>query len=432
MAARVLAFYLLGMIMAVSASATIKEYVALAPNAGGSATSTAFEWVAVEYPTDVSSAKDVTLTKVSQSVGELGSWYGLDPGGVMLTAKIYGDNLYAMMPSSSGNSGGCCSDRLRIYPRNGGGKYTEIKLDAVVQDALGTTTAHASHTFDVTKLPDGTLAALFVVRYTETGLSGAVCDAIVGINLADGSLVPTASGAKNFNLFKDAGTTSSSEDARYKIMFSKSSGTEEWHGNGVQRFTSSSGVTLLAHTHRFNQEAVIFKDPFTYKEGGGEILQRFGTPSGHHFGVEKSASSFTGGVHNVWYTPKSQALGGVESISLFVNSQDGKSQAYEFALSLKEQGSSGDPGDDTVFATKSVHATCSFTAGAQGGTRTIGNGVFLVTSGIDATGLEVADVSGNTKSLKYSSGNAEFPPAGGTPLYDPFIRVIASSTEVVV
>lgn len=349
----------------------------------------------------------------------------------MLTAKIYGDNLYAMMPWSSGNDGGCCADRLRVYPRNGGGKYTEIQLDAVIQGALGTTTAHASHTFDVTELPDGTLAALFVVRYTETALSSAVCDAIVGINLADGSLVPTASGAKNFNVYTEAGTTSSSDDSRYKIMFSKSSGTEEWHGNGVQRIASASGVTVLAFTHRFASEAVVFKDPFTYKDGG-KILQRFGTPSGHHFGVESSASSFTGGVHNVWYTKQSLALGGVESISLFVNSQDGKSQAYEFALSLKEQGSSGDPGDDTVFATKAVHATLSFTASAQGGARTIGNGVFLVASGSDATGLEVADVSGKTKSIAYSSSGMEFPPSGGVPLYDPFIRVMAVSANVIV
>merc|ERR1712039_881636 len=105
-------------------------------------------------------------------------------------------------------------------------------------------------------------------------------------------------------------------------------------------------------------EAVVFKCPYTYQDGG-KIMGRFGTPSGHHFGIDASASAFTGGVHNVWYTAKSQALSGVESISLFVNSQDGKSQAYEFALSLKEQGSAGDPGDDTVFSTKSVHATCS-------------------------------------------------------------------------
>jgi hypothetical protein len=405
----------------------------MAPNAGATVTDTALEWVELEYSEGVSSANDVKMTKVSQSVAALGSWYGLDPGGVMLTAKVYGDNLYAFMPWSGGNDGGCCSDKLRIYPRDGGGKYTELALDKVVQSALGTTTAHASHTFDVTKLADGTLAALLVVRYTETGLGNALCDAIVGINLADGSLVQTATGKKSFNVYKEVGTTSSTGEQRFKIKFSSSSGTEEWHGNGVQRFTSSSGATLLAFTHRFGKEAVIFKDPFTHADGG-KILQRFGTFSGHHFGVSSSASSFTGGVHNVWYTPKSLALGGVESITLFVNSQDGKSQAYEFALALKEEGGSGDPGDDTVFATKSVHATCSFKAQAQGGARIIGNGVFLVASGTDATGLQVADVSGNTKSIAYSSKDisSEFPPSGGAALYDPFIRVVASSQEVIV
>merc|ERR1712139_514986 len=101
---------------------------------------------------------------------------------------------------------------------------------------------------------------------------------------------------------------------------------------------------------------------------------------------------------------------------------------------MGEQGSKGDPGDDTVFETKSVHSTCSFTAQAQGGARVIGNGVFLVMSGADSTGLEVADLSGKTKSIGYSSSGLAFPPGpgGSAPLYDPFIRVMASSQTVVV
>ena len=84
-----------------------------------------------------------------------------------------------------------------------------------------------------------------------------------------------------------------------------------------------------------------------------------------------------------------------------------------------------DTGDDTVFNVDYVFAKCTFQAMAQGGARTIGNGVFLVMSGADATGLEVADTAGNTKSEAYALG-------GAAPLYDPFIRVMATSSQTTI
>ena len=104
---------------------------------------------------------------------------------------------------------------------------------------------------------------------------------------------------------------------------------------------------------------------------------------------------------------------GKETISLFVNAQDGKSAVYEFQLNLVEESNND---DDTVFRTTYVSASCSFTAPAQGGTRIIGDGVFLVMSGADHTGLEVVDVSGNSHSQAYTLGTAN--------LYDPFVRII--------
>ena len=46
-------------------------------------------------------------------------------------------------------------------------------------------------------------------------------------------------------------------------------------------------MTLLAFTHRMMAEAVVFKDPWTYKStnGGGTILQRFGTPKKWDSGI---------------------------------------------------------------------------------------------------------------------------------------------------
>jgi len=181
----------------------------------------------------------------------------------------------------------------------------------------------------------------------------------------------------------------------------------------------------------------IFKDPFIYanQEGGGQIVQRFGTPSLYneygvssvrYFGLKSTASYFGSGVHNVFYTKSSQstAMKGKETISMFVNDQDNKAAAYEFAFSPVEEGSKQDPGDDHVFDVDYVFAKLSFQAQAQGGARTIGNGVFLAMSGADATGLEVADTAGKTHSIAYSNGTH--------PLYDPFIRVMTASTEVLV
>ena len=43
-----------------------------------------------------------------------------------------------------------------------------------------------------------------------------------------------------------------------------------------------------------------------------------------------------------------------------------------------------------VFATDSVHARCSFRSAHMGGARPLGDGVFLVASGQDGTGLEAS------------------------------------------
>jgi hypothetical protein len=418
----------------------ILEYVAMGPNSDKG--STTLQWVAVEYDEGVSSASDVSLSLVGSAVTDLGAWYGLDTGTLALTAKIVGDNMYALYSQDeyTASGGGCCADTLRIYSRTGGGQFTSMNLTSVVQTGLNNTDAYVSHTFDVAMLQDGTLAALFQVKYLESAIGNAYADAIVGMNILDGSLLKTASGASAFNMYEVAGTTSRrSKDSRFKIQYYSDSNTktgEEFHGNGVQRFTSTDGTAYLAFTHRTDAEAVIFKDPFTYSigNGGGLIVQRFGTPSLYsssgatretrYFGLQSSASAFASGVHNVFYTASSysSSLKGKETIALFVNKQDDKSAVYEFVFNPVEEGSTADSGDDTVFDVDYVFAKCTFTAPAQGGTRTIGDGVFLVASGGDTTGtgFEIVDSSGSSKNQSYT--------LGGVPsLYDPFIRVLATT-----
>jgi hypothetical protein len=60
------------------------------------------------------------------------------------------------------------------------------------------------------------------------------------------------------------------------------SGEEQWHGNGVLRFTTKDGTNLVAFTQRMAAQAVIMRDPWVHASaaGGGKIVQRFGTPSG--------------------------------------------------------------------------------------------------------------------------------------------------------
>jgi hypothetical protein len=369
-------------------ASNIREYVALGPNAGQNGNST-LEWVEVEYPHGVSSAKDVSLSVVKNALPELGAWYGLDTDGLALTAKIVGDKMYALYDQSGeGSGGGCCADTLRVYERNGGGKFTALHLTPLVEKALNSTDAHVSHTFDVTTLNDGTLAALFQVKYVEHGTGGDYADAIVGMKISDGTIIKTASGATCFNMFAEAGTLSTtSKESRFKIQYyldNPVSGVagEQYHGNGVLRFVAKSGITYLAFTHRMAAEAVIFKDPC------GKIVQRFGTPSLYtsdgstktrYFGLTSSASAFVSGVHNVFYTSASASasLDGKETISLFVNAQDAKSAAYEFVFDPVQEGSQADTGDDSVFDVGYVFAKCTFQAMAQGGARIIGNGVFF-------------------------------------------------------
>jgi hypothetical protein len=416
--------------------AGIKEYVALAPNDvfHEENRSLALEWVAVEYPEDASSTADVSVTAVRESVPELGAWYGLATGGLADTAKIVGSTLYALNSRDPGHDEiwgeGCCANTLQLYPRDGG--ISEISLDPVVQKATGTELAHASHTFDMTEI-EGAAVALFVVKYHEP-LINTSAGAIVGMAM-NGSIVPTADGSLSFRLLQEAGTFSTDpSESIFKIQYHNAVEShlpaEQYHENGVQRFTTKSGVKVLAVTHLIQSEVVLFKDPFSYpkSDGGGSILQRFGTPmhfgtdglvSDRYFGLNPSVSRFNH-VHNIFYQAASKSFTGSESLSLFVNSQDGAAAAYEFELNLVDEDSTDDP-DDTVFEVDYVSARCISWAFSQGGARPIGNGVFLVMSGSNQTGLHVVDTAGHVKIHPYSDPQT---------IYDPFIRVLAD--EVVV
>jgi len=201
---------------------------------------------------------------------------------------------------------------------------------------------------------------------------------------------------------------------------------EEWHGNGVIRFESLAGMTVLAYTARFANEAVLFKDPFTYSaaEGGGEIVQRFGTfktsnrGDSRTFGLDDSKGVEITGVHNLWY----QRYGERETLTMFANavSTDSMSHVFEFDIKLTSE-SEADKSDD-AFATDYTDVPFSYLAQAQGGARPLGDGVWIGAAGVGSfSGFDIVDKSGNSKQL---SGSGMF--------YDPFVRVVVSSDSDVV
>jgi len=414
-------------------AANAVEYVALVPNGGGPAArkNPKITWSKLEYPIGgPSETSDVTTSVVTSAVPALGSWYDLKMGsdvkGAMLTAKIYGDNLYAYVNTGKvPTEGGCCADTIRVYPRTQSGSQ-DIDIESVVQEAFpGSSFAHASHTFDITEI-DGVAHALCVIQYEESSLS-TKADAIIAVSLQDGTLRQTALGDKYFSMFEHAGTTSTAaDDSRFKVQHVKNGADEQWHGNGVIRFETLAGVKVLAYTGRFACEAVLIKDPFTYSaaEGGGEIVQRFGTfrtsrlQKYRSFGLDDSKGVHITGVHNLWY----QRYGERETLTMFANGVNTDSTSHLFEFDIKLTNESEADKSDAAFATNYSDVPFTYLADAQGGARPLGDGVWIGASGVgDFSGFEIVDKSGNSKQI---SGSGMY--------YDPFVRVVVPSDSEVV
>lgn len=207
---------------------------------------------------------------------------------------------------------------------------------AATDPELGTPWAYANHMFDMTQVA-GRTAALICVAYTEPSLNGAIVDAVVMADAATGSALPTADGDPFFSWFDTLGTLSTdAADGIFNIQFHalleaenpEDEASQQYHQNGLVRFQAKDGTWVLAATHKIHGEAVLIKDPWSYtsSEGGGTILQRFGTPGiwggsqitgYHHFGMAETEGPISS-VHNIHYTAYPD---GSETLALFVNSQ---------------------------------------------------------------------------------------------------------------
>ena len=260
------------------------------------------------------------------------------------------------------------------------------------------------------------------------------------MDLATLEVVKTADGDSYFSFYEKVGTIStSSTDSIFKIQHytpssrrklqgppgPSDSGTEEWHGNGIDLFTTVDGTAMMAITHRQMGEAVLMSDPYRV-EGGGEILQRFGNPkiynangkssSSHVFGMSDVSSASWNGVHNVFY---SVSNAGRESITIFCNDNgSGNSALYEFDLNLtSESDLEASAIDDSVFDTTYRYIEMPFSTGSQGGARPIGAGdiegghVYVVASGGASQGIYVISEDGEYQQFNPSSVS----------VYDPFL-----------
>ena len=412
------------------------------------------EWVQLDYAADVSDANDVRMAVVNDTDGsnEIGAWRHLDlsvggGSGAMLSAKVVDDKMYVLVEkvATEGAGGGCCADTLRVYDQ-ADGSADEVDLNALNKGLFApdnVSWAYATHTFDVFKGDDGKVYALLQVQYEDPHVAGAKVNSIVKLDVKAKTAVPTKDGDAYWSIETRLGEeTFDYNSSVYKLQYVNGTGTEEWHGNGVLRFADKAGNTLLALTHRFYEEAFVVKDPWTYgaADGADAILQRFGTspfasgddnvdaPTYHHFGLPAHAREWTGGVHNVWYTASSKTtsggLRGKESITMFINSIDGRagSFVFEFELKLAPREKATAVSDAVFGGVAFAYAECHFKAQAMGGARVLGDGVYLVASGGGSGAVfQVIDTANSTNSKMVT-----YPGDSGadTNLYDPYTRIV--------
>ena len=449
------------------AADAVKEFVAMVPAAADAhETKPTVEWVQLDYAADVSDAKDVRMAVVNDTDGsnEIGAWRHLDlsvggGSGAMLSAKVVDDKMYVLVEkvATEGAGGGCCADTLRVYDQ-ADGSADEVDLNALNKGLFApdnVSWAYATHTFDVFKGDDGKVYALLQVQYEDPHVAGAKVNSIVKLDVQAKAAVPTKDGDAYWSIETRLGEETFDYNASvYKLQYVNGTGTEEWHGNGVLRFADKAGNELLALTHRFYEEAFVVKDPWTYAkaDGADAILQRFGTspfrsgdddelsfdvdgkPSAvfHRFGLPATARQWTGGVHNVWYTAASKTkaggLEGKETITLFVNSIQGRATSFvfEFELKLVPEDPKVPASDDVFGGVAFTWAQCGFKAQAMGGARVIGDGVYLVASGGGSGGQFEVVTAGDTNNTKIS---VVYPgdTAAATNLYDTYARVVVEA-----
>jgi len=388
------------------------------------------QWMKLTYPAQPFDSIDNLTWSDARGDPALGKWDNMPLGsaGLSCTMRLDGTDEHASKAYALINDfrlgptgretadtdhvpGGCCAPTMRVYEKSTG-EFSDIDLLAVVREAVDDQPVKwitSSHAFHLDRI-DGTLYAFVIVQYlvnqTQDNLGDLHLDAMICLNMDDGkTLIRTKAGLKYFSLFDNLGTFS--DDSVYKIRYIRNgtSHPEQWHLNGISRFTTMDGTTVLAFSTIHDNEVVLLRDPWTYSvaERGGEILQRFGTPGWalsaadgvpkRHFGFPASEGHMMQ-VHGVQHFIQSD---GTDWITIFNNAilQDDKedptfetvdvaaqmgdpryeSASWRFQVKLvpESQQACGERCGEEVFATNYRHQRLGKYSFAQGGCRPLGN-----------------------------------------------------------
>ena len=168
---------------------------------------------------------------------------------------------------------------MRIWNKDDG-SYTDIDLVTPMENVFsGSTYDYATHTFYLDDY-NGEVVAFCMAQFNEPDLGNAPVDVIVAISMETGNIVQTKAEDNYFSFWEKLGTTSrNNEDSVFKVQHysmesQTNNGGEEWHGNGIARWTMQSGEKIMAITHKSLSEAILISDPWEDPTNGA-ILQRF-------------------------------------------------------------------------------------------------------------------------------------------------------------
>jgi hypothetical protein len=428
----------------VSDSYTQVEYLGLLGNGQGPKKDNGpfkADWVEVTYPDRADFvAANVSMRRLPPNEGEalVGDWRHADlsASGAMLTGRIFKDNLYVLINKGFAPiARGCCADSLRIFPRSGG--YRDIlivrKVKHIIERMENVRFFGISHAPDVVLL-DGSVHLLLPVLYYDDTLNGRLTDGVLAMNVDTLDYKPTVDGHIMFSCYRAFGTLDTSPEAsvfNVQYVLQKGDG-QQWHMNCIQTFVTKDGTAILGLTLRMDVEALLIKDPWKYSiaQGGGKVLQKFGSPhiydadaavvGRHDFGL--SHEDFfplvpgnpmqnlkaNGGLHNMFYYRHSD---GRETVTLFCNQVNNANRSAVFEFDVRLVHDQNVKADDSVFKTNYKKVVLPYSTMSQGGARPIGDGVYLVTSGIADQGVSCVDTSGGITFYNYSYKL----------LYDPFV-----------
>ncbi|KAH8068553.1 hypothetical protein JL721_6699 [Aureococcus anophagefferens] len=340
-----------------------------------------------------------------------------------------------------GAGGGCCADTLRVYEKDASAK--DLDLDALLAETFGASVAwvHATHTFDAF-LEENKAVVLLQVQYSDADIGGAKVNAIVKVDVAAGTAVDTKDGDAYWSIESKLGAeTYDYNSTVYKMQYVNESfgaDSEEWHGNGILKFDDAAGTTLLALTHRFYEEAFVVRTLDLRRRR----RRRRHPPAVRHVALRVGRRQRRRADLSPLRAARARArvdgrraqrlvrrleddaggLRGKESITMFINSIDGRagSFVFEFELKLAPQEDATAVSDAVFGGVAFAYAECHFKAQAMAA-RARRRRHLVASGGGSGAVFQVIDTANSTNSKMVT-----YPGDSGsdTNLYDPYTRIV--------